>query len=187
MTRDNEFITPGKDFFYTDAIAENASTFIEEHDTSKDATPFFMYVAFTAPHWPMHARPHNMKKYKGKYDVGWDAIRKARHDRQLKMGLIDPDWKMTPRDERSWDWDDSSKLAEREWHIRNMEVYAAMVDCLDQGVGRILDSLKKTDELENTLVMFFADNGRVCREYGVGRWREISRPGFQEPQADETR
>lgn len=166
LTRDNELIAPGKDFFYTDAIAENASKFIQDHDAEKDETPFFMYVAFTAPHWPMHARPHNMKKYKGKYDAGWDAVRKARHQRQLEMGLVDSSWKMTPRDARSWDWDAPEKLKERDWHIRNMEVYAAMVDCLDQGVGRILDSLKKTDEFENTLVLFFADNGGCAESMG---------------------
>ncbi len=81
LTRDNTQIAPeNKDFFYTDAISENAAGFIREHAAAKK-NPFFMYVAYTSPHWPMHARPHNIAKYKGRYKKGWDALRAERHAR----------------------------------------------------------------------------------------------------------
>ncbi len=167
LTRDNKLIVPdSKDFFYTDATADNAAMFIKDHKRDHADKPFFLYVSFTAPHWPMHARPHNIAKYKGKYDSGWDAMRTARYKRQLDMGLIDPAWKLAPRDPRAAAWDDSKNDADRAWHLRNMEVYAAMVDCMDQGIGRIVASLKETGQLDNTLILFLADNGG-CAE-GMG-------------------
>lgn len=161
LTRNNKLIPPpSEDFFYTDAISDNAATFITEHDASK---PFFLYVAYTAPHWPMHARPHNIAKYQGVYDAGWDAIRKARYERMVEMGLIRDRWDLSGRDPRVPPWEDA-KL--KEWQIRCMEVYAAMVDCMDQGIGRIVDALERTDQLDNTLVLFLADNGGCAEAMG---------------------
>jgi len=106
LTRENTQVSPLTDegyrpkgtYYYTDAISDHAARYIREHDGNE---PFFIYVAYTAPHWPMHALPEDIAKYKGKYDAGWDAMRRARYERQLKMGLIDPKWKMTPRDGRA--------------------------------------------------------------------------------------
>ena len=172
LTRENTHISPYADkeyqpktFYYTDAINDHAARYVREH---KGDQPFFLYVAHTAPHWPMHALPADIDKYKGKYDKGWDAMRKARHKRQLKMGLVDKDWKMTPRDTKAPKWEDAP---DKEWDLRNMEVYAAMVDRLDQGVGDILAALKETKQFDDTLVLFLADNGG-CAE-GMGRRRGI--------------
>jgi len=167
LTRDNEFIAPeSEDFFYTDAISENAATFIREHDRKQ---PFFMYVAYTSPHWPMHARPENIAKYKGVYDKGWDAIRDERYKRMVQMGLIDSSCQMSSRDSSAPAWQDERL---KEWNIRCMEVYAAMIDCMDQGIGQILDSLKETDQYDNTLIFFLADNGG-CAE-GMGRGPKVT-------------
>ena len=134
--------------------------FIAEHD---DRQPFFLYVAFTAPHWPMHAKPEDIAKYAGRYAQGWDAVRRARHQRMIDMGLVNPQWPLTPRDARAKAWQETPMT---EWYQRRMEVYAAMVDCLDQGIGRIVDQLERSGYSENTLVLFLADNGGCAEEYG---------------------
>lgn len=166
LTRQNTLISPyadpeyqPKEFFYTDAINDHATRFISEH---KGNNPFFLYIAHTAPHWPMHALPEDIEKYKGRYDEGWEVIREARYQRQLEMGLIDPTWKLSPRDAEPW-----SEAKNKEWEIRLMEVYAAMVDRLDQGLGRVIDALEKRDMMDNTLILFISDNGG-CAE-GMGR------------------
>jgi len=169
LTRENTQVSPLTDdgyqpkgtYYYTDAISDHASRYIREH---KGDQPFFIYVAFTAPHWPMHALPGDIAKYKGRYDAGWDAMRRARYERQLKMGLIDPKWKLTPRDGRASKWEDAKN---RPWELRLMETYAAMVDRLDQGMGRVVTALKETGQYDNTLILFLADNGG-CAE-GMGR------------------
>ena len=161
LTRDNTQIVPdGEDFYYTNAIADNAATFIREHKTDN---PFFMYVAFTAPHWPMHALPQDIAKHKGRYDEGWDALRAERHKRMIETGIVKSQWKITPRDSAVPPW---SQAEDKQWFARRMEVYAAMVDCLDRGVGRIVSQLKKTGRFENTLILFLADNGGCAEEYG---------------------
>jgi arylsulfatase A-like enzyme len=160
LTRDNEFIVPDKDFYYTDAISDNAVQFIKDNPADK---PFFMYVAYTAAHWPMHAKPEDIVKYKGRYDKGWDALRKERYERMIQMGLIDPQWKLTERDTQVPKWEDADL---KEWYARRMEVYAAMVDCMDQGIGRIVDSLKAKGIFENTLIFFLQDNGGCAEERG---------------------
>ena len=170
LTRDNELIPPDSpDFFYTDAISDNAAGYIRDHAAEHGDRPFFMYVAYTAAHWPMHARPHNIKKYKGVYDRGWDAVREARYRRTRELGLIDPAWPMTPRDEKSPAWEEAE---DKQWEIDLMEVYAAMVDCMDQGIGQIVEALQETGRFDNTLVFFLQDNGG-CAE-GMGRGDKIT-------------
>ena len=173
LTRENTQVSPFADagyqpkgtFYYTDAISDHAARYIRKHDGDE---PFFIYVAYTAPHWPMHALPEDIAKYKGKYDAGWDAMRRARYERQLKMGLIDPKWKLTARDGRAPEWADAKNKA---WELRLMETYAAMVDRLDQGIGNIVSALKETGQYDNTLILFLADNGG-CAE-GMGRRKGI--------------
>lgn len=165
LTLDNKQITPQqfndkKDFYYTDAISDYAVQCIDEH---KSENPFFMYVAYTAPHWPMHALPEDIERYKGRYDDGWDALRGQRYARQKKMGLIDESWSLTPRDTGVPVWPAEKEKA---WQIRRMEVYAAMVDRMDFGIGRIVNKLKESNQLENTLILFLADNGGCAEEYG---------------------
>jgi len=160
LALDNKLIVPWKDFYYTDAISDYASKFIREH---KGDNPFFLYVAFTAAHWPMHAKPEDIAKYKGRYSKGWDALRRERHERMKKMGLVDPKWPLTPRDPGVPAWEDEPMKA---WNERRMEVYAAMVDCMDQGIGRIVKTLKEKGQLDNTLIFFLQDNGGCAEEYG---------------------
>ena len=185
LTRDNTLISPHADkeykpkkFYYTDAINDHATRFINEHNSNN---PFFLYVAHTAPHWPMHALPEDIKKYKGRYDEGWEKIRKTRYQKQLKLGLIEPKWKLSPRDAEAW-----QDAKNKEWEIRLMEVYAAMVDRMDQGLGRIINALEKRKMFENTLIIFIADNGG-CAE-GMGRKEGIqykdSDPEILKPMKD---
>ncbi|NLS93952.1 MAG: sulfatase-like hydrolase/transferase [Planctomycetaceae bacterium] len=170
LTRDNELIAPDSpEFFYTDAISTNAAQFVRDHSKDQGDKPFFMYVAFTAAHWPMHARPHNIEKYDGVYNSGWDAVRAARYDRVKRLGLVDPSWEMTPRDAKSPAWEDAT---DKQWEIALMQVYAAMIDCMDQGIGRIVGALKETDGFDNTVIFFLQDNGG-CAE-GMGRGDQVT-------------
>ncbi|MEQ9412008.1 MAG: arylsulfatase [Fuerstiella sp.] len=168
LTRDNTQISPMADpeyqpetYYYTDAISDHAVRFVREHHRQTPDRPLFMYVAYTAAHWPMHALPEDVARYQGRYDDGYGAIRESRLQRMKELGVVASDIGLSPQAE---DWD---KVRHREWEIRCMEVYAAMVDRMDQGIGRIVDSLKETNSLDNTLILFLQDNGG-CAE-GLGR------------------
>jgi arylsulfatase len=164
LTRDNTQIAPDSDdYYYTDAISDNAVKFIAEHDPGAKDKPFFLYVAYTSPHWPMHARAKDVARYKGRYDQGWDTLRAERHKRMIEMGIVDGKWKITPRDSGVPPW---AEAKDKDWHVRRMEVYAAMVDCMDRGIGRIVEQLNKSGDFENTLILFLADNGGCAEEYG---------------------
>jgi arylsulfatase A-like enzyme len=166
LCRGNTFITPENDpeyrpkqFYYTDAIADNAIAFLKAHqrETASAPAPFFMYVAFTAAHWPMHALPEDIAKYRGKYDQGYEPVRAARLKRARDLGLIKPQWALTPPDE---DW---STVDDKAWEARCMEVYAAMVDRMDQNIARLVAELKASGQFDNTLIFFLEDNG-ACAE-----------------------
>jgi len=164
LTRDNTQIPPDSDdFYYTDAINDHAVKFISEHKAKQGSQPFFLYIAHTAPHWPMHAKPQDIAKYKGRYNQGWDALRQERHQRMIQMGLVKKEWPLTERDKAAPAWDETS---DKEWHVRRMEVYAAMVDSMDQGIGRVIAALKQTGHYDNTLILFLADNGGCAEENG---------------------
>jgi arylsulfatase A-like enzyme len=165
LTRDNEPIEPeGKDFYLTDAIGQNAAKFIEE--AARKPEPFFLYTAFTSPHWPLHAFESDIERHRGRYKDGWDALRAERHERQIKMGLVDGKWGLTPRDEDVPAWKDEPH---REWQQRRMEVYSAQIDRMDRNVGAILDALKRTGKDQDTLILFLADNGGCAEELPEGR------------------
>ena len=180
LTLDNTQIAPWNDFYYTEAINDFACRFIKDHSVNHQEQPFFLYVAHTAPHWPMHARPEAISKYHGKYAKGWDQMRAERYARQKEMGLIDPDWALSPRDARSKPWKDAEL---KPWEQRCMEVYAAMVDQLDQGIGDILQTLKDTEQFENTLILFLADNGACAENYGrqTNSKKAIPDPTLRQP------
>lgn len=164
LTRGNENIEheakEDLDFFYTDAISDQAVNYIEEHQKTAPDQPFFQYVAYTAPHWPLHAHEEDIEKYKGRFDEGWDVLREKRMKRMKAMGIIDNSWDLSDRDPSQPAWEEAS---DKEWRLRCMEVYAAQIDRMDQGIGRIMDSLKNTGQLDNTLVIFLSDNG-ACAE-----------------------
>jgi arylsulfatase len=164
LTRGNDNIEdePKRDdnFYYTDAISDQAVRYIHEYAPQNSDVPFFQYVAYTAPHWPLHAFEEDIAKYKGRFDIGWDELREQRMQRMIDMGIIDPSWQLTDRDPTQPKWEDAENKA---WQLRRMEVYAAQIDRMDQGIGRIIQSLKETGQLDNTLIIFLSDNG-ACAE-----------------------
>jgi arylsulfatase len=164
LTRDNDPIEPEtEDYYYTDAIAANAATFIREHVQSRRQSPFFLYCAFTSPHWPLHALEGDIAKYRGRYKDGWDALRLERHRRMIRMDIVDKRWPLTPRDPKVPEW---SAAPDKAWQQRRMEVYAAQVDRMDQGIGRIVAVLDRAGIAGDTLILFLADNGGCAEELG---------------------
>jgi len=151
---------PETGFYLTDAITDYAISFLNEGPPSED--PFFLYLAYTAPHWPLHALPEDIAKYRGSYLKGWDVIREERYQRMMKMGIINESSKLSPRDKMAPDWDTLSDEERDMWDLR-MAVYAAMIDRLDQNIGRIVNYLTESGEINNTLIIFMADNGG-CHE-----------------------
>jgi arylsulfatase A-like enzyme len=165
LTRNNEPVEPeGDDYFFTDAISDEAVRQIEEHSEQEKA-PFFQYVAYTAPHWPLHAHEEDIAKYKGRFDRGWDQLREERVERMRSMGILDEKWALSERDPDVGPWEDQEN---KEWEARRMEVYAAQIDRMDQGIGRIVEALERSGELENTVIVFLADNGGCAEELGGG-------------------
>lgn len=168
LTRNNTPIEAEDGFYYTDAISEHADEFIRQHSEKNVENPFFCYIAYTAPHWPLHALPEDIKKYKGKYDNGWDKIREERMERMVEMGIIEPKWKLSTRDPKIPSWEETKN---KEWWAACMEVYAAMVDRMDQGIEKVIKALDETGQLENTLILFLADNGG-CAEVLTDQWKQ---------------
>ncbi len=163
LTRGNENVeheARREGFFYTDAISDQAVAYIEKHQRETPDQPFFEYVAYTAPHWPLHAHDEDIAKYKGRFDAGWDDLRAERLEKLVASGILDGAWKLTGRDPAQPAWTDAEHKA---WLLRCMEVYAAQIDRMDQGIGRILAALEKSGQIENTVVIFLADNG-ACAE-----------------------
>lgn len=161
-----------KNYYHTDAINDTAVAYIKEF--SKDDKPFFLYVAQTAPHWPLMALPEDIAKYKDTYKPGWEAIRKARYQRMVQMGLIDSSKaRLSPRWHEELSWENNPT---KEWDAMAMAVHAAMIDRMDQGIGRIIETLRQTKQLDNTIILFLSDNGASAEDaarYGPG----FDRPG----------
>ncbi len=169
LARDNRLISPYADpeykpdtYYFTNAITDHAVKFINEHCQQSSDRPFFMYVTYTAAHWPMHALPGDIEKTKGRYDGGYGPIRKARYAKSASLGLIDSEQPLPPM---AMKWKD---VENKERENACMEVYAAMVERMDAGVGSIVDTLKKNDKLENTLVLYLQDNGGCAELMGRG-------------------
>jgi len=160
IENENLFSVTDPGYYLTDAITDNAISMIE--DSVKDEQPFFLYVAYTAPHWPLHALPEDIARYEGKYrDGGWDAVRMNRYEELRSTGILDPLWDISPRDGKAPCWED---VNHKDWEDMRMSVYAAQVDRMDQGIGRIMTNLRQSGLEENTLVMFLSDNGG-CAEF----------------------
>jgi arylsulfatase A-like enzyme len=181
LVRDNTMVSAHGDpdyrpatFYYTDAIADHAVRFLGDHARDHADRPFFLYVAFTAAHWPMHALPEDVARYKGKYAGGYEPVRKARFERAARLGVTDPNWGLSPQAE---DW---AAVKDKAWEQAGMEVYAAMVDRMDRGVGRIVAELKRTGRFDNTLVFYLQDNG-ACAEV-QGRTGNASHPNIPRPE-----
>ena len=147
------------DFYYTDAISDKAIEMIDEAHSG--SAPFFLHIAYTAPHWPLHALPEDIAKYEGTYRAGWDVLRRQRHEELNGLGLLDPAWQISPRDDQARPWDDEPQ---RDWQDLRMATYAAMIDRMDQGIGRILERLDALGIADSTFILFLSDNGG-CAEY----------------------
>ena len=163
LIRDNEDAShefvENPDYYYTDAISDNAVNYIRE---ARQEQPLFLYVAYTAAHWPLHAKPADIAKYKGRFSTGWDRLREQRFTRMKKLGVIREDTKLSTRHPDVPAWQDEEHRA---WQERRMEVYAAQVEVMDRGIGRIVDELKASGRFENTLLLFMIDNGGCHVEY----------------------
>jgi len=179
LTSGNDKITAGNNFYLTDAIADTAVKFINRHSNEKKNDPFFMYVAFNAPHWPLHAKPEDIKKYEDKYMSGWDEIRTQRYEKQLKLGLLDSSVKLSLPDNEIPDWSSLSMEEKRLW-AKRMAIYAAQIDCMDQGIGRILKELKKRKMTKNTLIVFLSDNGGCAEDIDSGQDKTLEALGSQQ-------
>ncbi|MFL2664414.1 MAG: arylsulfatase [Dehalococcoidia bacterium] len=159
MDNEKKIEVDSYDFYYTEKITDHAVKMIDE--SAKESRPFFSYVAYTAPHWPLHAKDEDIDKYKGVYSDGWDDLRKKRYENLKNLGIIKNNWDITDRDKDAEEWE---SVKNKDWEQSRMEVYAAQIDNLDQGVGRIVNTLEKNDIRNNTIIMFLSDNGG-CAEY----------------------
>ena len=169
---DRKNIKPGVDFYATDAFADWAVELIDDHGRNHSDKPFFLHLCFTAPHFPLHARPDDIAKHRGRYQHGWDVLRERRYSRQKELGVIDGRWLLSPRDPIARVWADVSPVDRAEWELR-MAVYAAMIDCMDRGIGRVLEAVRRIREEENTVVMFLSDNGASAE--ALDTWPNPSR------------
>jgi arylsulfatase len=155
-----------EDFYTTDANVDYAIRFMDE--SVQSGKPFFQYIAFNAPHYPLQAKETDVRKYKGRYAAGWDHVRQERYRRQQQMGLISEQTQLSPRPDYIPAWEDLTP-DERKWEEARMEVFAAMVDCVDQNVGRLVTWLKERGLYENTLILLCSDNGACPFERTRGK------------------
>lgn len=151
------------DYYSTDAFTDHAIETITKVVKEDPNRPFFHHITYTAPHYPLHAKPEDIAKYKGKFMMGWDKMREQRYARQIEMGLIDAKrYPLSQGESRSYAWE----TADQEFEDNRMAVYAAMVDSVDQNIGRLLQTLKELKVDDNTLICFLSDNGGCAEEPG---------------------
>ncbi len=157
----------GTNFYYTDALTDHAVADVERYGGKQK--PFFLYLAYTAPHWPLQAPEADITRNRTTYAVGWDVIRTNRYKRQLETGIIEPDWRLSPRDSDVRDWEN---VANKDWQANRMATYAAMIEKMDAGIGRVMKALKDKNVEQNTLVLFLSDNG-ACAEVIQPDWYDV--------------
>ncbi len=166
-------------YYFTDAITDNAVKMLDEHAANNAAAResgaadgqdgqednqdknFFLHVTYTAPHWPLHAHEEDIARYEGAYRDGWDALRTNRHEELKASGILSDKWQISPRNASAHAW---RQERDKDWEDLKMATYAAMIDRMDQGIGRILDKVRELGAEDNTLVMFLSDNGG-CAEF----------------------
>jgi len=187
LMRNDQYIDPNdlpENYYTTDAFTDTAIEMIRDHQP--DGKPFFLYLAFNAPHWPLHAKPDDIAKYENRYTQGWDALREERYEREKALGIINPKWRLSDRDSEAPAWEELS-AGLKEKMARKMAVYAGMIDCVDQNIGKLMRSLEKMGIQDNTLILFLSDNG-ACWEtgafgfdfnpkYSMKKYKEISEIG----------
>lgn len=154
---DEPWTPPDEGFYMTDAISDHAESFIRDHvQAHKRSTPFFLYVPYTAPHWPLHALPEDVEIYDGVYDAGWGVLREQRFKRMKQLGIVDGSLALPEMPASVPDWEN---VEDKALWARRMEVYAAMVHRMDLGIGRIIKALDETKTIRNTVIFFLSDNG----------------------------
>ena len=154
MLQDKIIDVDTDDFHLTDAIADHATSQIQS--AVDDGKPFFQYIAFTAPHWPLHAWESDIADYESKYMDGWDEIRARRHETQRGLGIVNESQPLSPRDEDAPPWQD---VENKQYEDIRMAVYCAMIQQVDRGIGKVIDTLKRNKQFDNTCIMFLSDNG----------------------------
>ena len=162
-------------YYTTDAFTDFAIKSVDEH---KSGTPFFLYLAFNSPHWPLHARQEDIAKFAGKYNGGWDKLRVERHKRMIKMGIVSKEWPLSERDPGAREWDNLSAEEQTNLGYR-MAVYAAQVHRMDWNIGRLVETIREKGQLNNTLIVFLSDNGACAEPYtdlGGGKQAQINDP-----------
>jgi len=157
--------TTDRPYYTTDAFTDHGIKFIKEGDKKK---PFFLYLAYTAPHWPHQAHEEDINKYRGKYLLGWDQLRQKRYRRQIELGLFEEHDRLSPRDATVPAWVTLTPEKQEEMDLR-MAVYAAMIDRVDQNIGKLINTLKKQGSFDNTLILFMSDNGACAEGATLGR------------------
>lgn len=158
LTLDNKAVQPGEDYYLTEGITKYANEFLDEHFENSPDKPFFLYLAHYAPHLPLHARPEDIAKYRGKFNKGWDVLREEKYQRMLEMGVIDSSFKLSSDQGHSRDWDKLSAEDQEAMDLR-MAIYAAQIDSMDRGIGEVVATLKENKAFANTLILFLSDNG----------------------------
>lgn len=156
-------------FFYTDAISAEGEAFVREQARG-DGRPLLLYLAYTAPHWPLHAPEEDVRAYDGVYDVGWDELRERRLQRLVEEGILPADTALSERDPTQPPWEE---VEDKAWQAWRMQVYAAQVERMDRGIGGIVTALEEAGQLENTLFLFLSDNGASCEALPQGSLEEF--------------
>ncbi|MDB6024973.1 MAG: atsA 29 [Verrucomicrobiales bacterium] len=189
-------VKKGTNYYATVAIADHAIRSLQEHAQQFPDRPFFEYLAFTAPHFPIQALPEDIAKYRDTYRDGWDALRKQRWERMVKMKLLDaklspldpvtvPGWNLSPIEQRerigsnevsrAVAWNDLTS-EQKKFQAAKMAVHAAMIDRIDREVGRVLDQLRAMNALDNTVIFFLSDNGASAEQIIRGDGHDPSAP-----------
>jgi len=170
LVEGNEYVQASDDFYYTEAITDKSIDYITQHDAEK---PFFLYMAYTAPHWPLHAREEAIAKHRGKFSEGWDVLREKRHQKLKDLGIVDANTVLPARDEKNIAWE---SVENKEWEQTRMEAYAGTIEHLDQGIGKLVTSLKEQGKLDNTIIFFLSDNGGDKTEHINGMIGNSGKP-----------
>lgn len=166
LALDDKYYLAPKQTYFTNLVGDYAVKFVNEHSGGESSSdPFFLYLPFTAPHFPIQAPEESIGKYVDIYSRGWDVLRKERHRRMIEMGIVKPEWELPPRPEQIPAWS-SLPAYQRARHARQMATYAAMIEIMDANVGKVLAALEQAGTLENTAIMFLSDNG-ACAEGAV--------------------
>jgi len=185
LYRNNEPYYLPKNKHLTDEITDQAITFLEEQ--SAEEKPFFLYLAYNAPHWPLQAPEEEIQKYKDVYAIGWDSLRVKRYEQAVEKGVFPKEQRISEKDTTILPWNKLTYDEQQYWQ-RRQQVFAGMIDHLDQGIGRILQTLKTLNKDENTVIIFLSDNGaqggKSTRIYTSRNTETVGRPGSYDIQND---